>query len=112
MKPRSPAMSSSSQLALESESEEARIDQLVEERLAARFEAESFRWRFRLVGIETCMIGLLVLVSGLLLHQPAMMVLRATALVAASCFVTGLLLLTLSAGTARLLSRWRQGRSS
>lgn len=58
------------------------------------------------------MIGLLVLVSGFLLHQPRMMVLRATAIVAASCFATGILLLVLSVLAARLLSRWRRRRVS
>ncbi len=86
------------------------IEMIVEQRLAARFEAESFQWRFRLVAIETMMIGLLVLVAGLLLKQPTMMVLRASLLVAASCFATGLLLLSLSAGTAKLMSRLRRGK--
>lgn len=88
------------------------IEQMVEERVAKRFEAESFRWRFRLVGIETFMMGALVLIAGLLLHQPTMLVLRATALVAASCFVTGLLLLFLSAAAARLMTRLRRERQS
>src|SRR3546814_13123452 len=57
----------------------------VERRLAERFEAEAFQWRFRLVMIETVMMGLLVLVAGLVLKQPTMMVLRASLLVAASC---------------------------
>lgn len=83
---------------------------IVEQRLAERFEAESFQWRFRLVMIETLMMGLLVLVAGILLKQPTMMVLRASLLVAASCFATGLLLLSLSAGTAKLLSRLRRRR--
>ncbi|WOF45050.1 hypothetical protein KNJ79_09335 [Sphingopyxis indica] len=86
------------------------IEVIVERRLAERFEAESFQWRFRLVAIETVMIGLLVLVAGLLLKQPTMMVLRASLLVAASCFATGLLLLSLSAGTAKLMSRLRRRR--
>lgn len=86
------------------------IEVIVERRLAERFEAESFQWRFRLVAIETVMIGLLVLVAGLLLKQPTMMVLRASLLVAASCFATGLLLLSLSAGTAKLMSRLRGRR--
>lgn len=86
------------------------IEVIVEQRLAERFEAESFQWRFRLVMIETLMMGLLVLVAGLLLKQPTMMVLRASLLVAASCFATGLLLLSLSAGTAKLLSRLRRRR--
>jgi hypothetical protein len=86
------------------------IEVIVEQRIAERFEAESFQWRFRLVMIETLMMGLLVLVAGILLKQPTMMVLRASLLVAASCFATGLLLLSLSAGTAKLLSRLRRRR--
>lgn len=83
------------------------IELIVEQRLAERFEAESFQWRFRLVMIETVMMGLLVLVAGLLLKQPTMMVLRASLLVAASCLATGLLLLSLSAGAAKLMRRLR-----
>ncbi|BBC73246.1 conserved hypothetical protein [Altererythrobacter sp. B11] len=86
------------------------IELIVERRLAERFEAESFQWRFRLVMIETVMMGLLVLIAGLLLKQPTMMVLRASLLVAASCLATGLLLLSLSAGTAKLMSRLRRWR--
>src|SRR3546814_5809668 len=88
------------------------IELIVERRLAERFEAESFQWRFRLVMIETVMMGLLVLVAGLVLKQPTMMVLRASLLVAASCLATGLLLLSLSAGTAKLMSRLRRWRRS
>ncbi|PZU64050.1 hypothetical protein [Sphingobium sp.] len=86
------------------------IELIVEQRLAERFEAESFRWRFRLVAIETAMMGLLVLVAGLLLKQPTMMVARASLLVATSCFATGLLVVSLSAGTAKLISRLRRWR--
>ena len=56
------------------------------------------------------MMGFLVLVAGLLLKQPTMMVLRASLLIAASCLATGLLLLSLSAGTAKLMSRLRRRR--
>jgi hypothetical protein len=86
------------------------IEVIVEQRLAERFEAESFQWRFRLVMIETVMMGTLVLVAGLVLKQPTMMVLRASLLVAGSCLATGLLLLSLSAGTAKLMSRLRRWR--
>lgn len=111
MRLRSSATPHPDQLQLGLSDEEARIEALVEQRLAARFEKESFVWRFRLIAIETLRMGTLVLVAGLLLKQPTMMVLRATLLVAASCFATGLLLLSLSAATARLLSRikgWRR----
>lgn len=86
------------------------IEVIVEQRIAQRFEAESFQWRFRLVMIETVMMGLLVLVAGLVLKQPTMMVLRASLIIAASCLATGLLLLSLSAGTAKLMSRLRKGK--
>lgn len=97
------------QLALNWSDNEA-IELIVEQRLAERFEAESFQWRFRLVMIETVMMGLLVLVAGLLLKQPTMMVLRASLLIAASCLATGLLLLSLSAGTTKLMRRLRGKR--
>ncbi len=84
------------------------VDRLVEERLAARLESESFIWRFRLVSVETFIMGALVLAAGLLLKQPVMMVLRASVLVAATCFATGLSLLLLSAWAARAMTRLRQ----
>lgn len=87
------------------------IEVIVEQRLAERFEAESFQWRFRLVMIETVMMGLLVLVAGLMLKQPTMMVVRASLLVAASCLATGLLLLCLSASTAKLMTRLRRRKA-
>jgi hypothetical protein len=90
--------------------EDARIERIVEQRLVERFESESFRWRFRLILIETGMMALLVLAAGLALEQPATMVARASALIAVSCFVTGLLLLFLSAGTAKLISYARSRR--
>ncbi|OAN53464.1 hypothetical protein [Sphingobium sp. TCM1] len=86
------------------------IEVIVEQRLAERFEAESFQWRFRLVMIETVMMGLLVLVAGMFLKQPTMMVLRASLIIAASCLATGILLLSLSAGTAKIMSRLRGRR--
>lgn len=83
------------------------IDRIVERQLAERFEDEAFHWRLRLVVIETIMLGLLVAVAGFLLGQPIMMVIRAALIVAGSCLATGLLLLSLSAGTAKLLTRMR-----
>jgi hypothetical protein len=88
--------------------DDARIEREVEERIVRRLEAESFRWRFRLVAIETLLMALLILVSGLLLKQPTGMVVRASLLVGGSCFATGTLLLGMSAGTARLLTRARR----
>ncbi|QSR19701.1 hypothetical protein [Novosphingobium sp. KA1] len=89
-------------------SDDAMIEKIVEERMALRFEAEAFHWRLRLVAVETCMMGMLVIVAGLILKQPAMLVLRAGLLVAGSCFATGILLASLSAATGRLLTRIRK----
>ena len=88
------------------------LEQLIEARVTARLESDAWRWRLRLLGIETVMMSGLVLVAGLMLHQPAMLVLRATLLVGASCFASGLLILGLSAGTGTLLSRLRRWRAS
>ena len=88
------------------------IERLVEERLAERFEAESFLWRFRLISIETYVMGALVLIAGLALRQPILMVLRAGVLIAAAYFVTGLIMLGLSAWAVDLAAyvrRWWQG---
>lgn len=86
-------------------SDDALIEQIVKERVAQRFEAEAFHWRLRLVALETCMMGMLVIVAGLILKQPTMLVLRAGLLVAGSCFATGILLASLSAATGKLLTR-------
>lgn len=89
-------------------SDDALIERIVKERVAQRFEAEAFHWRLRLVAVETCMMGMLVIVAGLILKQPTMLVLRAGLLVAGSCFATGILLVSLSAATVRALSRIRK----
>lgn len=89
-------------------SDDAMIEKIVEERMAQRFEAESFHWRLRLVALETCMMGMLVIVAGLVLKEPTMLVLRAGLLVAGSCFATGILLASLSAATGKLLTRIRK----
>lgn len=94
-------------LSLDDESE---IERIVEQRIAERLASDSFIWRFRLITVETFVMGALVLVAGLLLKQPTMLVLRASVLVAASCFATGLLLLVLSAWTVKASARFRQWR--
>lgn len=88
------------------------IERIVEQRIAQRFEAESFQWRFRLVVIETVIMGLLVLVAGLVLKQSPMLVLRAALMISASCLATGVLLLSLSAGTVRMMARLRLRKRS
>ncbi len=90
-------------------SEDAMIDRLIEERveqrIATRLESDALHWRLRLVAAETCVMGLLVFVAGVLLGQPTMLVLRASLMVAGSCLATGVLLLGLSAGAIRLTNR-------
>lgn len=88
------------------------LEREIERRVAARCEAESVQWKFRLVAIETLMMGALVAVAGVALDQPGMLVFRAAVIVAASCFASGLLLLGLSAWSARLLTRFKQWRAS
>jgi hypothetical protein len=98
------------QLPLNFESE-AELERVIEARVAARCEAASFLWRFRLVSIETILMTVLVAAAGAALGQPAEMVIRAALLIGASCFATGLLLLCLSAWSARLLTRFRRWRA-
>lgn len=90
----------------------AELERAIEARVAARAEAEAWRWRFRLLSIETVMMGGLVLAAGITLGQPTMLVLRASLLVAASCFASGILLLGLSTGTGKLWTLWRRRRAS
>lgn len=90
----------------------AELERLIEARVTARAESEAWRWRFRLLSIETVMMGSLVLAAGFTLGQPTMLVLRASLIVAASCFASGILLLGLSAGTGKLWSRFRRWRAS
>lgn len=96
-------------LSLSSEDE---LEAIIEARVAARCEADSFIWKFRLVAIETVLMGALVFAAGMAIDQPLAMVARAAVLVAASCFASGFLLLVLSGWSARLLTRFRRRRAS
>lgn len=80
--------------------------------VAAAAERQAVRWRFRLIAIETVMLTMLVLVSGLLVGQPQGMVIRASLTVGMACLLTGLLLIWLSGLTSRLMLRWRQRRAA
>ena len=91
---------------------DAELERMIEARVAIRAEADALRWRFRLILIETVVIANLVLGAGLVLGQPAALVIRSAVLVGLACFASGLLLVFLS-GLAGHLSalwhRWRQG---
>ncbi len=95
------------QLMLDWESDpaiQARIEMLV----AERAEAQSFRWRFQLMVIETVMMGSLVIAAGTALNQPIDMVIRSGLIVAVACFTSGMLLIGLTAATALVLRRLRR----
>lgn len=87
-------------------------DPAIQRLVEARAKAEAWHWRFKVVAIETLMIALLVATAGFMLGQPTAVVLRAALAVGACCFASGLLLLSLSVGTARLWSRVRRWRAS
>lgn len=92
-------------------SDDEAIEQFIEARVAERARQEAVRWRLRLVVMETGVMALLVLAAGFALGQKPEMVLRGAALVGLGCLATGLLLVALSAGAARLLSRIRNWRA-
>ncbi|MEW6626664.1 MULTISPECIES: hypothetical protein [Sphingobium] len=89
------------------------IEALIEARAASLAQHQALFWRFRLVTIETLMMGALILCAGLALHQPAAMVLRAAIMVSAGCFASGMLLIGLTGAFDRGLdhfTRWRRGQ--
>lgn len=81
------------------------LEALIEAEVAERCEAESYRWRFRLVVIEAILLSTLVASAGLTLGQPRDLVLRVTAIIGISCFLTGTMLIGLTALSARLWTR-------
>lgn len=95
------------QLMLDWESDPA-IQARIEELAAARAEVQSFRWRLRLMVIESIMMGSLVIAAGLTLRQPTVMVLQSGLFVAAACLASGMILIGLSAACAVGLARFRK----
>lgn len=86
-----------------------KLEALIEARAAAKAEAQAFQWRFRLVTIETMMLGFLVGAAGIALQKPPYLILRAAVMVAAGCFASGILLIgmTDAAGkSAKWLRNW------
>lgn len=86
-----------------------KLEAFIKARAAEKAEAQAFQWRFRLVTIETMMLGLLVGAAGIALQKPPFLILRAAVMVAACCFASGILLIgmTGAAGTsAKWLRRW------
>ena len=97
------------QLPLDWEQDPA-VQAAIEARVAQRAEAAAFRWRLRLVAIETFMMGALVTIAGLALHQPFLPALRAGIIVAVACFASGMLLIGISGACGKLVSHLRQWR--
>jgi hypothetical protein len=87
------------------------LEAFIERRAAAKAEAQALYWRFRLITMETMMLGLLVGAAGLALHQPPFLVFRAAVMVAAGCFASGIILIGLTGaidkGIMRLRAWWR-----
>lgn len=90
----------------------AELERVIEARVSERCEAESFRWRFRLVLIETVLFSAPVAAAGFTLRQPTETVIRATVLIGVSCFVTGVLLVGLSAASSRMWTRLQRRRTA
>ena len=86
-----------------------KLEAFIEARAAAKAAAQAFQWRFRLVTIETLMLGFLVGAAGIALQKPPYLILRAAVMVAAGCFASGILLIgmTDAAGkSAKWLRSW------
>jgi len=98
------------QLALDWENDPA-IEAMIEARVARRAEAAALHWRVRLVAIETCMMGSLVIAAGIALDQPPLQTIRAGILVATACCASGMLLIGLSGACGMLCSRFKQWRA-
>ncbi|SEJ92268.1 hypothetical protein SAMN05518849_11880 [Sphingobium sp. AP50] len=88
------------------------VEREVETRVAYRLRQEAWIWRFRLITVETIMMATLIAAAGIILGKTPFAIFRATVLVAAACFGSGMLLLGLSAGASRsweaLLARYRR----
>lgn len=79
------------------------LEARIRARIAAAAEAQALYWRFRLVTIETLMMGCLVLAAGLTIGQPWRLVLRASVLVAAGCFASGIILIGMTGAAGKCL---------
>lgn len=89
---------------------EDEMERIIEARVAVRAEAEAFRWRIRLILIETLMMGLLVAIAGFSLHQPTAQVIRSAVIVAGACFASGGVLILASGAAGWTVSRIRRWR--
>lgn len=81
------------------------LEAFIEARAAAKAESQAFQWRFRLVTIETMMLGFLVAATGIALQKPPFLILRAAVMVAAGCFASGILLIGMT-GAADKSAKW------
>lgn len=89
------------------------LEARIKARIAAAAQAQALYWRFRLVTIETLMLGGLVLAIGIALGKPWFSILRASVLVSAGCFASGILLIGMSDAAGKGLKwvrRWWRAR--
>lgn len=91
---------------------EPEIERMIEARAAVRAEQQAFHWRIRLILIETLMMGVLVAVAGLSLHQPTGQVIRSAVIVAGACFASGGVLILASGAAGWIVSRVRRRRQA
>lgn len=92
-------------------SKDAQMERIIAARVAIRAEAEAIRWRFRLICMETVMMGALVAAAGIVLDQPTQRVIHAAIGVSLACLVSGLLLIGLSAASGLIVSRFHRWRA-
>jgi hypothetical protein len=91
------------------------VQREIEARVARRLKEDAWLWRFRLITIETVMMAALIGVAGLLLGKAPFEIFRASVMVAAACFGSGMILLGLSMvatrGWSAITERYRRWRS-
>jgi len=92
-------------------SKDAQMERIIAGRVAIRAEREAIRWRFRMICIETVMMGMLVAVSGMTLNQPAARIVHAVIGVMLACSLSGILLVALSAVGGALVAHYRRWRA-
>lgn len=91
---------------------DAELERIIERRVAIRAEADAWRWRMRLILIETLLMATLIAAAGIALDLPHAAVARSALAVGGACLVSGLLLIGLSGACGRLVSAFRHWRQS
>ncbi|MET3435993.1 hypothetical protein [Sphingomonas sp. 1185] len=93
-------------------SKDAQMERIIAARVAIRAEREAIHWRFRLICVETVMMGVMVAAAGITLDQPTARVVHAAIGVMLACLASGLLLIGLSAASSLIVARYRRWRKA